>query len=428
MLLPRYAPRSTPIKPPSAGAFDEPCVGTCINTEWASHIIGLMEALQWEDAWEGTQAEKQFALDQMTEIVDAMSCRCKSGIGTLAIRLGIDAQIADTNVDDFNTGGLTELHPDIPDITFDASTVDTTDEEKARRELALCWAVNDYVFSIQEKGLLQGAEIDTALTVFTLATTPQFGPILGLIFTNITNTILFAANRAIDNQAAGLKVICCMIDGLKGQLVTEANFVTALDNCPDITGIQESAIKNLVRNSLQVQENFLAFIKALGSYMSVTDNLSKCPCDPVEVCDFSIGKCGFEAFNDGTVSWAVYIQDSGWNNSASGALNHIIWITRTLTEDTAFKAIEFNRPTDGDTSFQMRWSYDLLDEFGVSLQSGQTEVGNEIVSSRWIFPEVQGVREVRLKLERLGIQFGVPGMIVAAEAVAEPPPFPLQLP
>jgi microcystin-dependent protein len=56
---------------PSAGIFDEPTVKTCINAEWLSHLTGMIERLDYDDAWQGTEQEIYDAREAVRKIIAA---------------------------------------------------------------------------------------------------------------------------------------------------------------------------------------------------------------------------------------------------------------------------------------------------------------------------------------------------------------------
>lgn len=65
----RYSvrPKSTPI--PDANWDEEPTICLNVNEEWASHIIGLLEALDQADTWEGTPEEIEAARENARHII-----------------------------------------------------------------------------------------------------------------------------------------------------------------------------------------------------------------------------------------------------------------------------------------------------------------------------------------------------------------------
>lgn len=63
---------------PSAGVFDSPAIPLCLNTEWASHLDGLLEQLLCPSHWQGTETEVEAAIQQvqilMAKLADIQEC------------------------------------------------------------------------------------------------------------------------------------------------------------------------------------------------------------------------------------------------------------------------------------------------------------------------------------------------------------------
>lgn len=64
--------RHKPMPAPAVGVFDTPLVKVCINSEWASHLDGLLDRLLYRDAWTGTDAEIDDAIDQVRAFVGTL--------------------------------------------------------------------------------------------------------------------------------------------------------------------------------------------------------------------------------------------------------------------------------------------------------------------------------------------------------------------
>lgn len=78
---PRYSTRPKPTPPPEPRWDDCPVVCLEINTKWASHLIGLLEALDQPDAWQGDEETVDGIREQVRQLSvalmgDNMSCCC----------------------------------------------------------------------------------------------------------------------------------------------------------------------------------------------------------------------------------------------------------------------------------------------------------------------------------------------------------------
>lgn len=61
--------RSSPIPAPEAGIFDAPNVVICLNVHWVGHLDGVLERLLYPDAWQGTDEQKQAAIQEVGKLV-----------------------------------------------------------------------------------------------------------------------------------------------------------------------------------------------------------------------------------------------------------------------------------------------------------------------------------------------------------------------
>lgn len=62
-------PRYYPAPVPSAGVFDSPLRFIPVNVQWIGHIDGLLQRLLSEDAWLGTDAEVEFAIQEVNRLL-----------------------------------------------------------------------------------------------------------------------------------------------------------------------------------------------------------------------------------------------------------------------------------------------------------------------------------------------------------------------
>lgn len=74
---PFFAPRPRPTPIPDAHWDDAPLFCLQVNDEWASHILGVMEALDQQDTWIGSSAEVLDARQQVLQIMKALMTMCE---------------------------------------------------------------------------------------------------------------------------------------------------------------------------------------------------------------------------------------------------------------------------------------------------------------------------------------------------------------
>lgn len=70
---PMFAPIGKPVPIPSTNAFDAPLVCLQINEQWVAHLLGVMDALDQPDAWQGTEVQVDAARQNVRELMNAFS-------------------------------------------------------------------------------------------------------------------------------------------------------------------------------------------------------------------------------------------------------------------------------------------------------------------------------------------------------------------
>lgn len=76
--FPRYIPRPEPGPIPPSNVLVEPTRCARINDGWASHVLGVLDALDQPDAWIGTDEEIEAARQQVREIGLQLSSICEA--------------------------------------------------------------------------------------------------------------------------------------------------------------------------------------------------------------------------------------------------------------------------------------------------------------------------------------------------------------
>lgn len=423
--IPNFRPFLTPIPIPTPGICDSPSMSLCINYEWLPIIRGLLHVLDQPDVWDTTDADELFNVRQQIKEISAMSgCLCGYGKTDLQIRNIVDITLNNQLVQIFNADGLDGVAPDRPDSTFDTDSGDTGDEIR-EREIALCWAVQDYVTTVVEKGIFN-AFIPDAITMLTTGGIAFLvGPIGGLVY-RVASEIFETVINMVANDAELIeKVSCCMLDGLQGLALTEANFATALDGCGFGALSDEAFIADAVRMGLDDTGNFLSFVSVLGSYMNVVDILDECPCDPDGcIVDFTIDDADFVAQTGANGPLATYDAGQGWDNGPSGVVNHRIHIEYTFSELIAITSAGWTITYNSQNNIQ--WRLILFDEFEAELLNVYTDYDENTLSQDFNFPEVTGVKRIRFTVVTTSSGLDFNGHIVEGRYTGDICDFPAQ--
>lgn len=173
----------------------------------------------------------------------------------------------------YGAGGITELNPNTPtDFYSGDGSVD--------RVAALCTASNIYVLSYATNWLTKAQAIldVTMLIAFALALTGVGGLIAGTVLAGLAFVTHIAVDAMQDNVALN-NVICCMNVALNNAAVSQANFISSLDNCNFTVGSNEAIIRDIIASDLNQLANWLSFLNSLGdAYVLAQLGTSICPC------------------------------------------------------------------------------------------------------------------------------------------------------
>lgn len=371
-----------------------------------------MEVLVQPDIWDSDDEEEiQAAIDQVAELIGMSPCSCLTSGGTSITRIQLDVIIANDNLIIFEAGGLAALAPDRPDTSFSEDSGDTG-EEVGMRRVALCWACRDFVASVAEKGILQGLDIQPAITLASLGLSFIFGPFIGVGFGLVTQAVILGVTEFINGDDDVEQVACCLYETLLGQTVNEANFAAGLDNCPDVSGTGAGWLLSLCRAAIDDTSSWFSFVKSLGAYMGAVDSLSSCFCPSEPGCfsDFTIDNGDWHA----VAASAVYSAGNGWGPSASGGNNHRIIIGYTHTEDFTLTEVRVTCTNDDDENWN--WQLSTRDEFEVVIDNIVVELPQGTTEHTFVLSGATNIRDVRARVDAIeGIQDRIEGRIVLFE-------------
>jgi len=78
IIRPYYAPRPEPGPIPEPGIFDDPVACVRINRSWIPHILGILDALDQIDAWQGTSEQIDAARGEIQALMIALMQPCEA--------------------------------------------------------------------------------------------------------------------------------------------------------------------------------------------------------------------------------------------------------------------------------------------------------------------------------------------------------------
>lgn len=420
LAMPHYPTRDRPQTPPTAGAFDKPTVGCCINHEWMRHILGSTASLEWDDAWDGTPAEKQFALDQIVKIQEHMNCKC--GGGCLVCDTNATASFRFQLELEFIANGLDGIAPNRPDTAFDLDSADVGDD-KVQRENALCLAVQDYVNTVLDDSVKVGSVLGLDFAIGVSPVVYGINPIAGIIFFGAISALTVGFAQIANDVSIREEIICCMLEGMKGEVGNVANFQTSLDNCGFDTLSGQELMRVVVAQGLADTTNWFGFIRTLGSYFAFAGiDPVFCFCtDEAFFCNYTIDRCGFIAHTGPNGPEAAYVDDTGWEAGPSGVINHFVNIHEDFGEDIAFTSVRIFLTYTGSSN--ITYDVTLFDDVGGVLFQDSITVDNLETNHKFDFSEITGVRAMHICALKTGLETEFPGFITGVLVEADIAPF-----
>jgi hypothetical protein len=295
--LPFTIPRTKPTPIPTPNIFDEPFVCFKINAEWASHVIGVLDALDQPDTWIGTEEQIFAARQQIREAILVLSGECEMCCDetNVLMQMLVDQTVINNANQYQNTYNdyiannqsiqiLNEQSYDGNPLSI-SPNLGTNFNSNPNGDDALCAAIKAYIDTMVYVYGMQAALLTGVASVITgigLALAPVT---LGATLIGVGIATAIAASNAlwssvISDPAAQRDIACCMFDSLKDQPISLATFQASLTGCTT-DGTYESNTGFLaaqINATNQLEENYIAFMRALGDAQG-SGNEQDCVCD-----------------------------------------------------------------------------------------------------------------------------------------------------
>lgn len=411
--IPLYRPFTGKIPIPGPGICEPPGQSMCINYQWMPIIRGLLHTLDQPDIWDSDDDDDIFAVrQQVRELVAMKGCVCGYPPGLQITNITVNTILNLQYVEIFEEGGLDAVAPDRPDTSFSEDTGDTGNEI-SRRRVALCLATKDYVSTVIQQGIFN-AFIPDAVTLLTAGAISFFlGPLGGLVYKLSSDIMEALINKVAESPEIIELVSCCMFEALEGEDITEANFEASLDNCGFGLLSDEAFAMDAVASGLDDQGNFLTFVAHLSAFFENTDDDTQCACPAEEGClsDWTIDEGGWTPFQ----ARALYVEDTGWDNSPSGGLNHFITIEWTHDADFDVAEVRVNIDTDEDDDIQ--WNFLIQDEFGATVDVFGIILPGSQSEYTFSMTTAGDARKLIFGLVKQGLQLNIDAIVTRLEII-----------
>jgi hypothetical protein len=246
----------------------------CLTDFQVGWILSNTEYMSWKSRWSNFSGTQQ-QLRDMTAELDYALMNCVDLYGTLdyLTEVAQDQKFAEYNAL-YDAGGISELNPATPTDFYSG-------DDSFNRLNALCMACDTYVRSYLNRWLTIARAGQTAL-IFA-GTAVSFVPYIGKIAAVALKSLSLLTQVAIDavsDDSAIQDVVCCMYNGLVSQAVNESGFENSLSSCGFEVGSNSAIVRDLISADLDVFNNWLTFLNALGDcYVWLQAGVEYvCPC------------------------------------------------------------------------------------------------------------------------------------------------------
>jgi hypothetical protein len=310
-----FPPRLGKFSIPSAGILDAPYYCLIINVEWIGHLIGVLDALDQLDAWQGTTEEIDNARQEVRKLISAINpcedsnlvfrqdpsdpCKLEQSIDggvnwTLAFDYSLCLEKQDTQQTIINYQEAID-YGDTYNTIYDGSAGSISDlAGDDNLDNLMCYvtsvlinsALDDAVDQLErERTITAGFSIISGI-VAGLLFVPTGGAswlfmsaVLASVGAGIATGLTSLDIDTLNNQDARDLVICCMSEALAGSVPTELAFSQALDGCAFNAGSDEEQIRAIMRDYLQETDVYIAWLRLAEESKGIAGiGQLPCPC------------------------------------------------------------------------------------------------------------------------------------------------------
>jgi len=252
----------------------------CLTDAQVNALISVIEHYRWTTRWfhdgDVVQADtEQFVNDIQRRLM--MAC-CNDGIDQQLAAMREMQAFEFFKLDD---GTPQSYAPDTRDY-FNRDSENSA--EDTLRKNQLCIACRDWVYAYVQEYLKYLSTIGAVLGAAAGIAFYTGNPVFGFIFAISAGIIESLGAITVTDSDAVKKVICCMIDGLTEQTVTQEHFRHALDGCDFAFGTKEAGLAGALNSFNQTDENYRAFLVALGNAKNgAYSDIDQCDCAHCEM-------------------------------------------------------------------------------------------------------------------------------------------------
>lgn len=288
----------------------------CLTDFQAAWLLSNTDYMAWANRWSNCPCTEDDMYAMKAELeYNLMNCFDTRWMGQLEY---VYQRAAEEQLEGFQIAYDAD---GIPGINEDTPTDYYNGDDSYNRQLALCMACDTYVRSYLNNWLQQAALLIGLVSILGIFVSST--PFIGLIACVIIGGLAFITQTAIDavNDAEAVNdVICCMFNGLYGQLVNEAHFQDSLDGCTFESGTNAGIVRDIIASDLNQSKNWFTFLNALGDSWILLEAGVDYTCDCVPEPPTWAYESQFTVDQDG---WQAYVGSLG--NPAATYLSPLYW-------------------------------------------------------------------------------------------------------
>lgn len=316
-----------------------PLVCLCINSEWASHVSGVIERLLYEDVWLGTDEEIDFAIHEIERFLATMSCfDCGGNDPPPQYRYNDQGRLEKST-----DGGQTWNPADAEDPRFNSPIFpplppDTPDATRCRAAENAKIAIHDMVDQFIAEGAtwagIAGATAALLALLFVFITlgaaTPAVVGLAAAILSAGVTAIDAAFTPAVYTTLRCILYCACKDDGSWDAAAWEQ--VKSEINA-QFTGVVHSILSKQI-DALGPAGLTNAGRTDISGPVSCND-CTDCPQEWCYTFDFTASDGGWAAYGAG----ASYAAGTGWRTVA-GVGGYVAYIQKSISQTTTVTSVK----------------------------------------------------------------------------------------
>lgn len=249
----------------------------CLTDFQAAWLLSNTDYFAWSNRWVNCPCEEDDMYAMKAELeYNLMNCFDTRWMGQLQYAYDqLQAGQLEQYQVDYDVDGIAGINPDTPTDFYSG-------DDSTNRQKALCMACDIYIRSYLNQYLDAASQEVTGLIVagIVVSLVPGFGLIAGAILGGLAYLTQQYVDACNDSDAIN-DVVCCMFNGLYGQVVSNGIFVDSLTLCDFESGTNRERLRAMISSDMGTIKNWFSFLDALGKAYELLEAGISYTCDCV---------------------------------------------------------------------------------------------------------------------------------------------------